>query len=120
MTTQTLNSNESEEREHEQLITEFSLSDLENIHFISGLIREFYKKTDYRLSIKFTGKHELSYIYFDCENSTIGDNRIRIDEWKGTLNKDKSLKSQVIVKIYHSLKNGLRVSHNAIEIPFEG
>lgn len=91
----------------EKLIMKFSLPALMHYRMVEHICVFGYKDTGNKFSVYFNGsKGYLSNIEICCEGYQLAENRIFVEN---LTNKDRSLR-KVLVNIFHSDKNGVRVS----------
>lgn len=92
----------------ETIVLKTAISNLFRPSIIELLAREGYQKTGNKFSISFNGsKGYLDHIEIYCEGfQQDDDNRI---DWYDLFNRDGSFKKKIL-NVYHSEKNGVRLS----------
>lgn len=92
----------------ETLVLKVQLSGLFHPEIINHLCRDGYKKTGNKFILQFCGsKGYLSHVEILCEGYQNEDNLILYSD---LFNKNGSIKKKVL-NIYHSKKNGIRLSY---------
>ena len=91
----------------EQIIVRFKLPMINDLSLVNAIVTMGYRKTGNKFTVAFNGsKGYLSNIEIICEGKQEAENRILVESLR---NKNRSLKS-ILVNIFHSDENGVRVS----------
>lgn len=91
----------------EELLLKFKLPMIYNLSFVEAIVSMCYRKTGNKFTVAFNGsKGYLSNIEIFCEGYQKEENRILVERLR---NKNGSLKS-VMVNVFYSSKNGIRIS----------
>jgi len=91
----------------EKLLLKFKLPKIENISLVECICVVGYRETGNKFTVSFNGsKGYLSNVEISCEGYQKANNRLFVENLR---NKNRSFKS-VMVNIFYSDKNGIRIS----------